>query len=868
MPAEDCLSEDVVARFLEGNLEGAQLASAEAHMAGCRTCLRLVADAATSLRSHDDPEEEDGTPDLPPLVPGVEVGRYVILEPVGAGGMGRVYAARDPALDRKVALKLLHRHTTGPELEARLLREAKAMARLAHPAVIGVYDVGHYGEQLFIAMEFIDGGTVRQWLAAAPRPWREVLDVFVRAGRGLARAHASGIIHRDFKPDNVLVGKDGEVRVTDFGLALTAQDGAGDAIVAGASEEESRVDESAPLTRTGMLVGTPAYMAPEQLDGRPADARSDLYGFCIALWEALYGERPFRSRTFKELQAEKKAGAPHVAASDRRVPAKLRRALLVGLRPRPEERYASMDALLVALERASRAPRATRLVGAAAFVVLAGGVAYGASVLRHATTTTSAAVASGCASNASCVASHGGEPWVCRASDHACVALASEDCTPRFEPADLRSDDTVWLGALLPAKGPLAEDLGKMNLDGADLARTEIASATSALSGSNASVHVRRIAIVACDDSVDPMRAARHLVDDVGVPAILGFRSGKEVIDVAGSFLIQRRVLTMSTLTQSSAITRLPQPPDLPRMVWRSTNNFESSGVAAAHFIHDVLEPAAGAKPTRVLLVRDDNTVSLLPFAETFYRTLVINGRPAVENGTSYAEVTLAADDPSHAAEARVLAASPTVVVLLADKSRAAPLVDAVEGRWPAATARPVYVIAEESTAILHDFMGASAKRRHRVFSISSVAVPTTTGRFLMRFEAAHPGEATPMINPGATYDGFYALAYATFAAGARAVTGPTLAEGLARLATPGHRIESGPTDLFAGITTLTRGESIDLDGPSGQLDFDPATGELTSDFSLLCPGLVETGETSGDVESGVVFHATDRSTTGTLKCP
>lgn len=869
MSAGECLSEDVVAQLIEGSLDEARLVSAERHLAGCTTCFQLVAAAGSSLEGAGEP----GSPsDLPPLAPGAKVGRYVVVAPVGAGGMGRVYAARDPVLDRKVAVKLLHRHATGPELEERLLREAKAMARLAHSEVITVHDVGHHGDQLFIAMEFVDGGTLRQWLAAQPRPFREVLDVLLRAGRGLAAAHANGIVHRDFKPDNVLVGTDRRVRVTDFGLALTGR-------LTGREEsppptaEGDAVTPLAPLTRTGAFVGTPAYMAPEQLHGRAADARSDLYGFCVTLWEALYGERPYQGKTLRALQEDKIAGRPRGGGAGRDVPPALRRVLLEGLRPDPSLRPASMEALLAALERAARKKRWPALV-TIGVVVTAAGVAL-ARVGTHKPSTTIAAAHLECTTHSACMASHPGTaPWVCRASDHTCQPVASPDCVPMFDPQDEgRSDDTVWLGTMFPATGPNAQELGKMSKDGADLARSEIATVTRALSGESASVRVPRIALVACDDSVDPMRAARHLVEDVGVPAILGFTSGKEVVDVAGSYLIQKRVLTMATLTASTAITRLPQPADLPRMVWRTTDNFEAAAVAAAHLVNDVLEPRAApnakATATRVVLARDDNMTSLLPFAEAFYRELTIRGRPAVESGKDYVEIALPEQDPGHASAARVLAVRPTIVVLLAAPERATALVAEVEARWPAGAPRPTYLVAEDSTSILADFIGASAERRARVLSISPVAVPTTTSRFLMRFDAVHPGEASRTINPSSTYDGVYALAYATFAVGTGPVSGPSLARGLSRLASPqGHRIECGPTDLFAGITALTRGDGIDLEGASGHLDFDPATGNLTSDFALLCPALDQSGRASDDVESGVAFLGRERRTAGTLHCP
>ncbi|HEY7375739.1 MAG TPA: serine/threonine-protein kinase, partial [Polyangia bacterium] len=233
------------------------------------------------------------------LDPGARIGRYLIIERVGAGAMGVVYGAYDPELDRKIAVKLLKGGDAGPEdaARARLLREAKAMARLAHPNVIAVYDVGIFDGQIFLAMEFLSAGTLRSWLADRPRGWREVLDVFVAAGRGLAAAHAAGLVHRDFKPDNVLLDKEGRPRVVDFGLARDAAgapaDDHGGETHARAAAETTSGTHLGTLTRKGAIMGTPAYMAPEQITGEATDARTDQFSFCVTLWEALHGERPF-----------------------------------------------------------------------------------------------------------------------------------------------------------------------------------------------------------------------------------------------------------------------------------------------------------------------------------------------------------------------------------------------------------------------------------------------------------------------------------------------------------------------------------------------------------------------------------------------
>ncbi len=287
------------------------------------------------------------------LEAGAKVGRYTVLERVGAGGMGVVYAAFDPELDRKVALKVMHQrtestlHTTGGR--ERLLREAQAMAKLSHPHVITVHDVGTFDGRVFIAMEFVDGPTLRAWLDQGQREWPDIIDVFVKAGRGLASAHAVNLVHRDFKPDNVLIGRGGQVLVMDFGLARQASTGVAEAQP---TAQPSPVDLSGMmLTRTGMLMGTPAYMAPEQHTGASASPLVDQFSFCVALYEALYGERPFAGNSVASLAINVLEGQIRTAPKGSRVPAWLRAAVLRGLTRDPQDRFPSMDALLAELQR-------------------------------------------------------------------------------------------------------------------------------------------------------------------------------------------------------------------------------------------------------------------------------------------------------------------------------------------------------------------------------------------------------------------------------------------------------------------------------------------------------------------------------------
>ena len=381
----ECPSEESVARFLEGDLGGAEREKLERHLSTCSDCLRIVGNAgrASSVALASTVFAGLEAP-CPPVEAGTHVGRYVVRRSVGAGAMGRVYAAYDPTLDRQVALKILRGSANSPHLEARLLREAKVMARLAHrPEVVPVYDAGKHGAQLFIAMEFVEGGTLRAWLAARPRAWREIVAVFRDAGRGLAHAHAAGLVHRDFKPDNVLVSRDGRARVTDFGLARLTRD------VSVSSPSSSRLVEregltvEASLTRTGALVGTPAYMAPEQLDGADADARSDIFSFCVAFYEALHGERPFQGSTVADLRRSASAGRIAPPVAHRSVPRSLSRVLKVGLRPAPDDRYDSMTALLDAIDRATRQP-ALRQVGLAGSLLAAAGAVLAVPFFRSA----------------------------------------------------------------------------------------------------------------------------------------------------------------------------------------------------------------------------------------------------------------------------------------------------------------------------------------------------------------------------------------------------------------------------------------------------------------------------------------------------
>lgn len=367
------------------------------------------------------------------LPSGTRVSRYVISGVIGAGASGVVYRAYDPELRRNVALKLLRtdwaqhdpdatkrdgdgraewrgREATLPgfpaaepdprgfaSLKARLLREAQVMAQLSHPNVVSVFDVGTYGDQVFVVLELVEGETLGHWLGERPRSWQEIRAAFTDAGRGLAAAHAVQLVHRDFKPANVLVGLDGRVRVTDFGLARPIDfDGSDPYDTAGARPPGENTEVGAggarsPLfsmmpTEDGGLAGTPVYMAPEQFAGQRTDARTDQFSFCVALYMALYHRHPYldldgvrRLYSLEDLASSVRSGRVHVPVTAD-VPPWVFAVLRKGLAVKPQERFPSMHALLRELN-AAEASRPTPGARPRSRVVFAGGaVVLGATI--------------------------------------------------------------------------------------------------------------------------------------------------------------------------------------------------------------------------------------------------------------------------------------------------------------------------------------------------------------------------------------------------------------------------------------------------------------------------------------------------------
>src|SRR5262245_3931586 len=345
-----CPQPEMLGRCVEDRLDESERVTSEEHLDDCDECrpviamlaktassrrngppdptaVTAVADTVVTPTDETQPDRRASRPSLAGwLPPGAKLDRYVLGEMLGRGGMGIIYRAHDPELDRNVAIKVLRPEFArkDPDAARRIAHEARVMARSSHPNVVAVHDVGRVDDQVYVAMELVAAGSLKEWLDREPRSVAEILEVFVAAGQGLIAAHDAGVVHRDFKPDNVLVGADGRVRVTDFGLA----------------------HDYVSSTESPVIAGTPAYMAPEQFEGGSVDARSDQFSFCAALYEALYRQRPFKGSSWVELGEAITHGRIVSAPAKTQVPGSLRAILLRGLAVAPGDRFPTLAELL------------------------------------------------------------------------------------------------------------------------------------------------------------------------------------------------------------------------------------------------------------------------------------------------------------------------------------------------------------------------------------------------------------------------------------------------------------------------------------------------------------------------------------------
>ena len=380
----DCPDDNVLGAYVTRRLPERERARVDEHLASCDACLTITCAAAGDDRAPAEPAR-------------TSVGRYVLVEMIGRGGMGEVYVAHDPQLDRKIALKLVRsQRFEQADVRARLSREARAMAQVRHANVAAVYDAGELEGGVFIAMELVDGVTLGRWLDDETRSWREIVRAFAAAGAGLVAAHAAGIVHRDFKPDNVLVDRGGRVIVTDFGLAVLPDSEAAPTTDSG--RLDISLDATFLATRAGSLLGTPRYMSPEQFRGEPTDASTDQLSFAIALYEALYDSLPFGDATsVEELAAAVTAGVVRPRPPGSPVPRRVHAILVRALSRRRTARFPSMSAMLRELDRAAKPRWQPAAIAGGAVVVAAAATAFVA--WPHGDAATSATTASAAIAN-------------------------------------------------------------------------------------------------------------------------------------------------------------------------------------------------------------------------------------------------------------------------------------------------------------------------------------------------------------------------------------------------------------------------------------------------------------------------------------
>jgi serine/threonine-protein kinase len=477
-----------------------------------------------------------------------------------------------------------------------------------------------------------------------------------------------------------------------------------------------------------------------------------------------------------------------------------------------------------------------------------------------------------CTESRACVAANGGKPAICRKPDGVCVPLESEDCRVLAQPGDVENDATIWVGAMFPLQGTMATSYGNDERDAVELARRDFAETVGGLPPARPGGPRRPIAVVMCDDAEQPARAATHLVDDLRVPAVLGFALSKEVADLATSHFNPKGVLALAANT-SSILRGIPRAPGEPRLVWRTTVSSDQMTAPRMALLADLAEPQlratpgllAKGEPIRVALVRIGNS-SGLATADRVVASLRFNGKSVAENGDRFRQFVFNGWDDAalHRREeeriaSEIAAFRPHVVLHDIDD----PLVPAVERAWPAAERfRPLYLGPHVNQPEIRAFVRAHPEAKKRILTSDTLSSTPIVAKHVLRHNEVFARKITASTGHGAPYDAFYVLAYAVAALGGEPVTGRALARAMPRLVPPGVPIDVGPGGIIDALNALASGKNIDLAGTTTSLDFDAESGEAPADFAIFC------ATPDGAAESGIVFRARSQKLEGTLRCP
>lgn len=874
------------------------------------------------------------------FAPGASIGHYEVLEPLGQGGMGEVYLARDARLGRRVALKFLLQ--VSALRSARFFVEARATAQLTHENIVSLYDIAEHAGLPYMVLEYVPGQTLSAWMRERrekdklnPVPPIQAAELMLPVVRALQCAHEAGIVHRDLKPANIMLAKSGSIKVLDFGVAKlmdTAQPTSErDGSVQTPEIWAKSVASQADLTETGVMVGTRIYMAPEQWWGDNVDGRTDIWAVGIMLFHLVTGDHPMAPLTAESVV--------QIALRDKPMPLVSEKAANVGelgaiidrcLQKDIDARWKSARELTEALEKFIRqapttlahapispvdspiepktslpsipappdtatdaampvqhSPRqtnsrpvvwiaiATLLVGIFWFISQRAGRP---SSLPVATSSSAGCVGSQCgarecSANHDCLIKSEGKAAICRKDSGTCLRLETSNCQVLADKSEIENDATIWIGAMYPY-GPKGSAYGKQAARGIELARKDFQE-VGGIPATALGDKPRPLGIVLCDDTEEQEQLARHLIDDVKVPVILGFARSKEVMDLATRFFLPKGILALASNT-STTLVDIPHLPGEPRLVMRVTTSADMVHRPKALFIEGVLEPLLKTRGIvrpgenmRIALVRANNA-SGLSHATTLISVLHWNGKNAVQNGNSVQQFVVPDElkrkdkpDALHDVADAVASFAPHLIV---DAGADPEPYLAIERQWKATTKfRPVYFTTSpfDSPAIV-TLMKEHPDAERRIFNVNSKVTPAAK-KFVMHHNEIFTTEQLDAFSATtAPYDAFYTAAYAIIALADEPITGKTMARAIRRLVPPGETIEVGPMSIYKATKILRDGKNIDLVGAQTSLDFDPETGDATVDVAVHCMDTT----THAAIESGIVYEAKMGKLTGTFNCP
>ena len=853
-----------------------------------------------------------GTPD--PMIGRKVDGRWEVLGVIGVGGMGTVYEARDSD-GLVVAVKIVTKGNDDPAGLRRFVRESRAALSVDSQNTVRIIAAGVDAAlgTPFMVMERLRGSDLSQVLAEhGPLEPAVAARIFVDAARGLADVHAAGMVHRDIKPSNIFLHEeDGRIitKLCDFGVVKTA----------------SVTEYQAALTHTGLLLGSPAYMSPEQAkDPRDVDARSDLWSLGMTLYQALSGSLAWTSWTNLSELVVMIYGKEPTPIQDVApwIQPELATAVHRALTRDREQRWPSATAFAEAIEgmaaesplpvqalaavaserRSTVATRAMttsshatgtvsvpparrsgfgwRAAGAvlASCALLGGGYAL-FRARDEATLPAGDAAAAGPCDMAACVASNAGRPSTCR-PDGRCVALETDVCKVLADDKAISDPTTLWIGTMFPTSSSDAymASFGNASQRAVDLARRDFASVSGGLPALGANGAARPMGLVACDDAGDPGVAARHLVKEVGCPAVIGFKSSADVIELSSSLFIPSSTMVVAALNQSALISSIPHPAGSVRLVWRTAASTATRVPALAAVLEQFAEPRersrVAGRDLRVALLRMQGPVGLM-LAEGLVEVLRINGKSAAENGRNFRAVSFEPEthESNKVAIDALLGFAPDIVLLDGSQDAIDEVVQPFESQLGKAGKRPTYlVVGSLEGGSLARLLTERRELMARMFGVKTASGSAAMLKFSSSYNAAFNESLSPAQSPGAPYDSFYLVAYAAYAAvasGASAPTGSDLARAVSKLVVPGRGMDVGPGRILDTFNALQHGDSIDLQGALSRMDFDLATGESPAVYAVVCPVLrTEGGVTVVDnLDSGLAYNAKERRLDGKFSC-